>query len=106
MATNHKIKMSDEDCDNFDNATCCHLCKRNVHQISKKNTIKANDLVTGTYRGGAHNKCNINYGTKRYLPVLVHILKSYAGHYIISEAFKTNQEISIKRLSDIPNPKE
>ena len=72
----------------------------------QKKTVKTNDLVTGTYRGGAHNKCNINYGTKRYLPVLVHILKSYDGHYIISEAFKTNQEISIKRLSDIPNPKE
>ena len=40
MATNHKIKMSDEDCDNFDNATCCHLCKRNVHQISKKKNCK------------------------------------------------------------------
>ena len=68
--------------------------------------VKTNDLVTGKYRGGAHNKCNINYGKKRYLPVLFHILESYDGHYIISEAFKTNQEISIKRLSDIPNPKE
>ena len=75
-------------------------------KFQKKKTVKTNDLVTGTYRGGAHNKCNINYGTKRYLPVLVHILKSYDGHYIISEAFKTNQEIRNKRLSAIPNPKE
>ena len=104
MAKNHK-KMSDEDNDNFDNATCCHLCKRKVHQMSKT-IVKTNDLVTGKYRGGAHNKCNINYGKKRYLPVLFHILESYDCHYIISEAFKTNQEIRNKRLSAIPHPKE
>ena len=35
MTTNHKIIMSDEDYDDFDNATCCHISNRKVHHLTK-----------------------------------------------------------------------
>ena len=35
ITKNHKIIMSDEDYDDFDNATCCHISKRKVHHLTK-----------------------------------------------------------------------
>ena len=48
---------------------------------------------TGKYRGVAHNKCNLNFFSNRYLPVFFHSLKGYDGHRIIKDAFQINQEI-------------
>ena len=38
-------------------------------------SVRNNDHLTGKYRGGAHNKCNINDRKKRNLTVFFHILK-------------------------------
>ena len=61
---------------------------------------------TGKYRGAAHNQCNINFFSNRYLPVFFHNLKGYDGHLIIREPFKINQEIGDTEISAIPNSNE
>ena len=40
---------------------------------------------TGKYRGGAHNKCNMNYKITKNIPTAFHNLSSYDGHFIIKE---------------------
>ena len=42
---------------------------------------------TGVYRGVAHNACNVNYriSPKNWkLPVIIHNLKGYDGHLIVT----------------------
>ena len=51
--------------------------------------------ILGTYRGAAHNRCNLMYRinpTSWKLPVVIHNLKGYDGHIIINaitDAYKS-----------------
>ena len=60
MKNNQNMMMSGDDYDDLDNATCCHLCKRKVHQLQIYK-VRDHDHSTGTYRGAVHNSCNFDY---------------------------------------------
>ena len=49
----------------FENTECihtCHICKEEIKPAEKQ--VPDHDLLTGKYRGPAHNKCNLDYGFK------------------------------------------
>ena len=64
--------MSDEDYDDFDDATCCHICKKK--SPAKTQEVRCHENLTGKYRGASHKNDDINYFNKRYLPVFFHNL--------------------------------
>ena len=52
-----------------------------------KDKVRDHDHRTGKFRGAAHNKCNINYFSNRYLPIVFHNLRGYDSHLIIKKAY-------------------
>ena len=54
-----------------------------------KDRVKDHCHFSGTFRGAAHNKCNINFNNKYFkIPVFFHNLKGYDAHLIIQELNK------------------
>ena len=50
--------------------------------------VQDHDHRTGAFRGAAHQTCNMNYYSNRYLPVDFHNLKGCDSHSIIREAYE------------------
>ena len=80
--------MTDKGKINFNNARCCYLCKEPFNADNKQlMKVRDHDHATGRYRGAAHCKCNINYFSNRYLPVVFHNLRGYDSHLIIKKVY-------------------
>ena len=75
MRKNERLVMSSEEKKAFDICKCCHICGDKFHSDQKK--VRDHDHRTGEFRGAAHEWCNINYFSNRYLPVAFHNLKGY-----------------------------
>ena len=92
MRANTKIEMNETDNEAFNNADTCYLCS---DCFDEKN-IKVRDHChrTGSFRGAACQKCNINHFSNRYLPVVFHNLSGFDSHFIIREAHKIINELT------------
>jgi hypothetical protein len=79
--------LSKEEEEDFNNATQCHLCSKDLCGTAENKTVRDHSHLDGTYRGAAHSVCNTNEGIankKNYkIPVLFHNLKGYDAHHII-----------------------
>ena len=73
----------------------CHICNKEIYRGTDNYRVRDHDHRTGKYRGPAHLKCNINYYTNRYLPVVCHNLRGYDSHLIIDQIYSLypNQDI-------------
>ena len=100
MQVNTELEMSERDQYSFDNAKRCHICCKKFNSSDIK--VRDHDHRTGKYRGAAHNKCNINYFSNRFLPVVMHNLKGYDSHLIIKSAYDALPEIGNPEISAIP----
>ncbi|GFV82455.1 uncharacterized protein TNCV_3982471 [Trichonephila clavipes] len=45
--------------------------------------LRDHDHLTGAYRGAAQNRCNLNFKLANYIPVVIHNLRNYDGHFLI-----------------------
>jgi hypothetical protein len=86
MRKNEKMVMTSEDWKPFKHAKCCYIC--NGEFKDNEQTVRDHDHRTGKFRGACHNKCNINYYTNRYLPVVFHNLRGYDSHLIIKKSLR------------------
>jgi len=98
---NERMIMTDEDEINFKNAERCYICDGSFSKANYK--VKDHYHRTGNYRGAAHNACNINYFTNRYLPIVFHNLRGYDSHLIIKKAFDV---VGADKINAIPNSGE
>ena len=80
------MQLTADDYTNHRKATNCYICKGAFTEANWK--VKDHCHRTGCYRGAAHNACNINYFSNRYLPVVFHNLRGYDSHLIIKKAFE------------------
>ena len=99
---NTKMEITAEDAKNYKKAKCCYICNRAFTETNKK--VRDYCHRTGCYRGAAHNACNINYFSNRYLPVVFHNLRGYDSHLITKKAFEVVKEG--ESINAIPNSGE
>lgn len=117
MQKNERMTMTEDDKQNFKSATLCSICNKPFTETNMK--VRDHCHRTGKYRGAAHNACNINYFTNRYLPIVFHNLRGYDSHLIIRKAFdiieqkkmeeeKKNPDKTVSReqITAIPNSGE
>ncbi len=78
---NTKMKLTTEDTRNDFRAKTCYIFEGAFTESN--NQVRDHCHRTGNYRGAAHNACNINYFSNRYLPIVFHNLRGYDSHLII-----------------------
>ena len=98
LETNKEMILSQEDNENFEKASDCHICGKEL----KEDKVRDHDHITGKYRGAAHTQCNLNYNYKNCkIPVVFHNLRGYDSHLIMQEIGKYSKNITV-----IPNTTE
>jgi hypothetical protein len=93
------IKMSSKDIENYGKATKCYVCNEEFTQ--KNHNVKDHCHYTGTYRGAAHNTCNLRMKQPKFIPVLFHNLEGYDAHLFIR-----NLGVSSGDIKCIPKTEE
>lgn len=79
----------------FQTEKICHICEKDL----KDDRVRDHDHISGLYRGAAHNSCNLNYKYTNRIPVVIHNLRGYDEHLIMSGIGK----IKNRRINCIPN---
>ena len=72
----------------YENATYCHICKKEFGDKKKQRKVRDHDHYTGKYCGAAHSICNLRYSTQKDIPVLFHNGSNYDFNLIITELAK------------------
>ncbi|GFS99851.1 uncharacterized protein TNCV_1063021 [Trichonephila clavipes] len=81
------FSMTDEE--NFKSSTLCSICGNPLNG----DAVRDHDHLTGAYRGAAHNRCNLNFKLATYIPVVIHNLRNYDGHFLIQGIEKLAQNL-------------
>ena len=62
------VPLIGEENKSYENQKRCYICKKKFTKDNKK--VRDHCHFTGKYRGAAHNMCNMNYKTTKYIPVI------------------------------------
>ena len=93
------IDMSDEDEEDFQTSTHCHICSKTLCWDSDTNyPVRDHDHTKefNNYRGAACNKCNINYFNRtKKVPAFAHNLKGYDMNLFLLDLIKEVEEMDI-----------
>ena len=98
---NERMIMTANDENDFQKAKNCSICGCCFTKANYK--VRYHCHRTGHYRGAAHNSCNINYFSNRYLPIVFHNLRGYDSHLILKKAFDV---VGADKIHAIPNSGE
>ena len=82
IATQKTMLFTGTDSQSFTSVTTCHICTN----LLGEDKVHDHCHITGNCHGAAHNECNLNYRIKLKswkLPVVIHNLKGYDGHFIV-----------------------
>jgi len=96
--------MTANDCKAFNDSVDCHICGEALND----DRVSDHCHITGKYRGAAHNACNLKlriYPDKNKVPVVLHNLRGYDGHLIMS-ALGVSEALQNQKISCIPNNME
>lgn len=110
------IKMTNEDWDNYNTSKHCHICgegfsmsldgykkyQKDNEKLHPEHPVRDHCHLTGTFRGKAHNSCNLLYRQRSVFPVIFHNLKGYDGHLIVKALGKDY----VKNVKVIPMNRE
>ena len=91
IATPKPILLTATELRSFNNATTCHICTKPLED----DKVRDHCHIVGSYRGTEHNECNLMYSISKSgwkLPVVIHNLKGYDGHFIVKSLIPQNME--------------
>ncbi|KAJ4437396.1 hypothetical protein ANN_17540 [Periplaneta americana] len=94
------IPLTSEENVAYSNANICHICKKGNFTVDNYK-VRDHDHLTGKFRGAAHNECNLRYQHQHFIPIVLHNLSSYDGHFIVRELGYDDNPIQV-----LPNTQE
>ncbi|GFS29129.1 uncharacterized protein NPIL_655481 [Nephila pilipes] len=65
--------------ENYKSSTQCSICKKPLNG----DAVRDYDHLTGAYREAAYNSCHLNFKLATHIPVVIHNLRNYGGHFLI-----------------------
>ena len=71
-----------------DEAIVCHICLKAFDDPQNNRKVRDHCHYTGSYRGAAHNNCNLKYRIPSHIPIVFHNLSGYDAHLFIRELGK------------------
>ena len=74
--------MTADDWRAFTTAKDCSICHKQFNVSDVK--VKDHDHITGTYRGAAHSRCNLQLRSTYKIPVFFHTFRGYDSHLIVT----------------------
>ena len=87
------IPLTDEENKSFGKQKVCYICKKEFNTDDdgdNKKYHKVSDYshYTESFRGAAHNICNLRYKTPKEITVVFHNGSTYDYHFIINQPAK------------------
>ena len=73
--------LTPKEMDRYKRSERCHICFKPFKEENPK--VRDHCHYTGHYRGPAHMKCNLQYKTPSYIPIMFHNLSGYDTHLFI-----------------------
>ena len=87
-----------------DSKLFCEDCNK---QFFGKNKCFHHDHISGEYISSLCSKCNLKYQYKKFIPIYIHNLKGYDGHFIVKSLnYYGYQDNKISNITCIPNNEE
>ena len=77
-------------------ATHCYICEGKLG----RDKVLDHCHFTGRYRGAAHRKCNLEFSTPKFFPVIFHNLSGYDSHLFIKKMGVSEGKIDCIPLND------
>ena len=74
----------------------CYFCEKPLLQKNFRDAVKDHCHMTGTYRGAAHNECNLKMRIKPktdQIPVVFHNLRGYDAHHLMQVMSNLQKEV-------------
>ena len=81
----------------YDNSTLCHICNEELGE----DRVRDHYHLSGTFRGAAHEGCNLKYKVPKFFAVVFHNLSGYDSYLFIKMLGNSEGDISC-----IPNNEE
>jgi hypothetical protein len=91
-----EIKMTAEDYEKFDDATCCYMCERpsiDPEGFPVLKLVKDHDHFTGAYRGAACQSCNVKAQCPKNIVVMFHNMEGFDAHEIVHAICRLRNDI-------------
>ena len=98
------MRMTANELKAFNDAIDFHICGKALND----DRVRDHCHIAGKYRGAAHNACNLKlriYPGKTKIPVVLHNLRGYDGHLIMS-TLGVSKAAENQKISCIPNNME
>ena len=75
--------LTPKEMDRYKRSERCHICFKAFKEDKSK--VRNHCYYTSRYRGPGHMKCNWQYKTPSYIPIVFHNLSGYDAHLFIKE---------------------
>ena len=77
----------------------CNICLKEFNDSQNKK-VRDHCHYTGSYRGAAHNICNLKYRIPDHIPIVFHNLSGYDAHLFIKELEKRLKKNDIGAIAE------
>ena len=89
--SNKKLTMTIDDEQRYNYSEICWICNEKLYT----DKVRDHCHITGTFRGVAHNQCNLKLKVTKKLPIIFDNLEGYDGHLIFKELNNFNFDIQV-----------